>query len=70
MGITYPNNLGHMDSPGCFRCHDGNHTTADSKRVINNDCTVCHQTPAVDETSPAVLETLGIAKHLPQPEQP
>jgi hypothetical protein len=19
---TYPSNLGHMDFPGCFRCHD------------------------------------------------
>lgn len=67
---TYPNNLGHMDSPGCFRCHDGSHMTSDSKRVISNDCTVCHQTPAVDEASPAVLKTLGIATQLPSPEQP
>ena len=22
---TYPDNLGHMDFPGCFRCHDGGH---------------------------------------------
>ena len=22
---TYPNNLGHQDFPGCFRCHDGGH---------------------------------------------
>src|SRR5262249_35125439 len=22
---TYPNNVGHEDFPGCFRCHDGNH---------------------------------------------
>jgi nitrate/TMAO reductase-like tetraheme cytochrome c subunit len=58
---AYANNLGHMDSPGCFRCHDGSHATADSKNMISNDCTVCHQTPAVDETSPAVLKALGIA---------
>ena len=23
---TYPNNLGHADYPGCFRCHDDSHT--------------------------------------------
>ena len=57
---TYPNNLGHMDSPGCFRCHDGSHAAADSKKTISNDCTVCHQTPAVDEASPAALKALGI----------
>ncbi len=28
---TYPNNLGHTDDPGCFRCHDGSHATADNK---------------------------------------
>ncbi|HLE14356.1 MAG TPA: NapC/NirT family cytochrome c, partial [Anaerolineales bacterium] len=22
---THPNNIGHKDSPGCFRCHDGKH---------------------------------------------
>jgi hypothetical protein len=24
---TYPNNLGHTDFPGCFRCHDGSHSS-------------------------------------------
>ena len=24
---TYSNNIGHMDFPGCFRCHDENHKT-------------------------------------------
>jgi len=38
---TYPNNLGHMDFPGCFRCHDDNHKTKDGK-VIKQDCTLCH----------------------------
>ena len=28
---TYPNNLGHMDFPGCFRCHDGNHKSSDGR---------------------------------------
>ncbi len=22
---THPNNVGHQDTPGCFRCHDGKH---------------------------------------------
>ncbi len=37
----FPNNLGHLYSPGCFRCHDGKHVSADGK-VISKDCTVCH----------------------------
>ncbi|MBI5325625.1 MAG: cytochrome b/b6 domain-containing protein [Ignavibacteriae bacterium] len=36
-----PNNIGHMYSPGCFRCHDGKHVSDDGK-VITNDCNACH----------------------------
>jgi NapC/NirT cytochrome c family, N-terminal region len=39
---TYPNNIGHIDSPGCFRCHDDNHTTKDGK-TIGQDCETCHK---------------------------
>ena len=39
----YPDNLGHKDWPGCFRCHDGKHKSADGKRAIKaNDCNACH----------------------------
>lgn len=40
---TYPDNIGHKDWPGCFRCHDGKHVTADGKDMIKaNDCKACH----------------------------
>jgi hypothetical protein len=57
---TYPNNLGHADYPGCFRCHDDSHATAD-KKTITQDCGACHQALAVEETSPEILKTLGVA---------
>jgi nitrate/TMAO reductase-like tetraheme cytochrome c subunit len=38
---TYPNHLGHMESPGCFRCHDGLHIASGGKR-ISSDCQTCH----------------------------
>jgi len=38
---TYPNNIGHIDSPGCFRCHDDNHKSKDGK-AIGQDCETCH----------------------------
>ena len=38
---TYPNYLGHVDSPGCFRCHDDEHKAADGS-VIRQDCELCH----------------------------
>jgi hypothetical protein len=58
---TYPNNLGHVDDPGCFRCHDGGHSTAD-KKVITQDCSTCHQMLATDEADPAILKTLGLGE--------
>jgi hypothetical protein len=40
---VYPDNIGHKDWPGCFRCHDGKHKTSDGKNSINaKDCNACH----------------------------
>jgi hypothetical protein len=63
---TYPNNLGHTDSPGCFRCHDGSHTSAKGK-TIAQDCDSCHQSLATDEASPEILKTLGIDQWISKP---
>lgn len=43
---SYPNNLGHTDFPGCFRCHDGEHLNAEGE-AIPSDCTLCHSVPAI-----------------------
>jgi hypothetical protein len=56
---THPNHIGHMNSPGCFRCHDGSHASKDGKS-ITQDCAACHNLLAVDETKPKVLSDLGI----------
>ena len=60
---TYPNNLGHTDFPGCFRCHDGSHTAVDG-RTITQDCNTCHEPLAMDEASPEILKTLGLAERI------
>jgi len=40
---AYPENIGHKDWPGCFRCHDGKHPSSDGKKQIPaSDCTSCH----------------------------
>jgi len=57
---TYPNNVGHEDFPGCFRCHDGNHAAPDG-RVISQDCDSCHNVLAMEEASPQILKDLGLA---------
>ncbi len=48
---TYPDNLGHKNSPGCFRCHDGAHFKVEngvlSKESIPSSCATCHTFPQV-----------------------
>jgi hypothetical protein len=40
---THPNNIGHKQWAGCFRCHDGNHKTADgARKIAASDCNSCH----------------------------
>jgi hypothetical protein len=56
---THPNNIGHMEYPGCFRCHDGSHV-AKNGAAIPQDCSVCHNVLATDEAKPKVLAELGI----------
>jgi nitrate/TMAO reductase-like tetraheme cytochrome c subunit len=60
---TYPNNLSHTEFPGCFRCHDGSHSTADGQ-TITQDCNSCHEPLAMDEATPEILKTLGIEERL------
>jgi hypothetical protein len=60
---TYPNNLGHTDSPGCFRCHD-ERAQSESNHTLTQDCSACHEMLAMEETSAKILETLGLAGRL------
>jgi hypothetical protein len=39
---SYPDNLGHVTSDGCFRCHDEAHMTKDGN-TISADCDYCHK---------------------------
>ncbi|MBN1284014.1 MAG: NapC/NirT family cytochrome c [Anaerolineae bacterium] len=73
---TYPNNIGHGDFPGCYRCHDGKHLDEDNQ-AIRLQCNLCHYVPQVAEPGqplPAVSlevpvlpeshkDTLWMAKH-------
>ena len=43
---THPNNIGHTDSPGCFRCHGGTHLNAEGE-AIRLECNLCHSIPVV-----------------------
>jgi hypothetical protein len=54
---NYPNHIGHERSPGCYRCHEGNHENEDGEE-ITSDCEPCHTVVAWDEANPQILELL------------
>ncbi len=39
---VYPNNIGHKDWLGCFRCHDDKHKSDQGEPVRSSDCNSCH----------------------------
>lgn len=41
----YPNYMGHVESLGCFRCHN-NQFASDDGHLISQECTLCHSIKA------------------------
>jgi hypothetical protein len=40
---SYPNNIGHKEWPGCFRCHDDSHSSEDGEKLLEmSRCDACH----------------------------
>ena len=61
---TYPNHIGHQQSPGCFRCHDNKHKTDEGDK-IGKKCSTCHNIVADEESDSALLQELGIQEPPP-----
>ncbi|MBI5876093.1 MAG: NapC/NirT family cytochrome c [Chloroflexi bacterium] len=60
---THPDNIGHKNSSGCFRCHDGKHFTQDNSKAIRLECNICHTLPQVYtsvESKPSVTLAKGL----------
>jgi len=55
---TYPNHIGHQQSPGCTRCHSRRLRTADREQ-ISSDCNNCHVLLADKEEDPHILTLLN-----------
>ncbi|HKJ27955.1 MAG TPA: NapC/NirT family cytochrome c [Anaerolineales bacterium] len=51
---SHPDNLGHQDNPGCFRCHDGKHFSQ-AGEAVRLECNICHSVPVV--SGPTQLTT-------------
>ena len=52
---SHPDNLGHKEDPGCFRCHDGKHLTGTGE-AIRLECNLCHAIPVVSDGTSLVTE--------------
>lgn len=52
---SHPDNAGHKDSPGCFRCHDGKHLN-EEQEAIRLECNLCHSIPVIAGPSDFVTE--------------
>ncbi len=63
---TYPNHIGHQNSPGCFRCHDNKHKTETGAKV-GKRCNTCHNIVADEENDSALLQELGLQAKPPKP---
>jgi nitrate/TMAO reductase-like tetraheme cytochrome c subunit len=65
---TYPDNLGHQDYPGCFRCHDGGHYKvvdgAITTETIPSTCATCHTFPQIGDNTSAILIGERPSSHL------
>jgi nitrate/TMAO reductase-like tetraheme cytochrome c subunit len=65
---AYPDNIGHKDWQGCFRCHDGKHVTSDRTLSIKSkDCDACHT--ILSQGSGKELEQLSFGQKFKHPEE-
>lgn len=59
---THPDNVGHDESAGCFRCHDGEHFSPEGE-AVRLECNLCHSIPQVvraGDIEPSLPLTTGI----------
>jgi hypothetical protein len=57
----YPEHIGHLETNGCFRCHNGTFK-ADNGRTITKDCNLCHT--IVGQGKPGNMEYASIRENL------
>jgi hypothetical protein len=58
----YPVHIGHLESDGCFRCHNDGFKSEDG-RVISKDCNLCHT--IVGQGEPSNMQYTSIRESLP-----
>lgn len=61
---SHPNNIGHKDAPGCFRCHDGKHFSKTGE-AVRLECNICHSIPT--QADPTQFTTKVSIERGPEP---
>ena len=64
---VYPTNIGHFQSVGCMRCHDGKMTSAEGL-ALTNDCRACHTILAQGSGERAQVATTADGLEFEHPE--
>jgi hypothetical protein len=64
---AHPDNLGHLNSPGCFRCHNDGMLNADGES-ITTDCATCHAVLAQNESSIGTMDDFETGEQFVHPE--
>ena len=57
----YPEHIGHLESNGCFRCHNDSFKS-DKGRVITKDCNLCHS--IVGQGKPGSMQLTNVRESL------
>jgi nitrate/TMAO reductase-like tetraheme cytochrome c subunit len=57
----YPEHIGHMETNGCFRCHNDSFKS-EKGRVISRDCNLCHS--IVGQGKPGTMQMTNVRESL------
>jgi hypothetical protein len=60
---NFPDHIGHLNSPGCFRCHNGQHKSDDGE-VLSRDCNICHTIVAQERKTGETLVSLDSVEYV------
>ena len=58
---AYPEHIGHMETNGCFRCHNDSFKS-ESGKVITRDCNLCHS--IVGQGKPGAMQLTNVRESL------
>jgi hypothetical protein len=64
---AHPDNLGHLESPGCFRCHSDEMLDAEGEPLFS-DCVRCHAVVAQDDQAIATMADFESGRGFVHPE--